>query len=389
MLRTYRSFSISTLFVSLAVGACAEGTKLDVPMGSSSGGGRSILASGGTAAAAGLDRGTVVAAAGSRSYGSGGASASVAAVGGTSASGSGTSGSLTDGTSVGGSATIGSSGGGVSSENGGGTGHLASGGTGGQDKLAVHTAGAGATALAMSTIPAPVSGIGIKLEKQLTESNTTVRADLLLVNQGSESVDLATVKIRYYFTMDNWVTPVFERDYVAKYDASGGQLETVTNNTKAEFFNVTAPGADKYVELSFAASSAEATKTATVLKGGGNYLKIQARLHDQNYGPTNTANDYSYTGLLGYTDHITAYVNGTIVWGIEPGAVFSGAGGTSGVAGAGAAPVAIAGASSALSGTGAVFSGGGGAGSVPNGAGASATPASGSATGQAGAAGSV
>jgi hypothetical protein len=86
------------------------------------------------------------------------------------------------------------------------------------------------------------------------------------------------------------------------------------------------PAADRYYELTFASGNL----------GSTGEVRINSRLHEQTWGEMMVANDYSFVGLSGFTDRMTIYVEGQLVWGVEPGipVELPGTGGTSGVAGA-------------------------------------------------------
>jgi hypothetical protein len=154
---------------------------------------------------------------------------------------------------------------------------------------------------------------------QQRNGNNQSATNLALVNQGAGSVNLATVKIRYYFTVDSFTAPVFEIDYA-------GQVAD-KSAIKASLFTLPTPlpNADRYFELTFTSGSL----------GVGSRTEINSRLHNYPEMPMTVDNDYSFTGTTGFTDHITVYVGNQLVWGVEPGTPGnSGAGGATGIGGA-------------------------------------------------------
>lgn len=291
------------LSIVLLVGACAEGTKVDLGLGPSNGGDQS--SAGGSVPGKGPG--------GSSSNGRGGVPANGGS--GNRFQGGGTSSNLTTMASAGTMASPSSAG------------ARATGGTTGTAGSVAATGGA-----AQSTVAAPVGGLGIFVEKQSIDSGN-VRTDFFLVNSGSQPVDLTTVRIRYYFTMDAWVTPVLEVYY------AGPNVEK--ENIKSDFFAVTLPAADRYFEMSFVQATVNASVVSPSVAGDGR-LSIQIGLHDQNWLTPDAANDYSYAGaLVGYTERILVYVGENLVWGIEPQTEpQSGAGGVGGGGAAGDAGTA-------------------------------------------------
>jgi len=265
---------LTALLSSIVIGACAEGTKVDVD----------------TAASGGAGTG---AAGGTTGMSSNGGSAS-GARGGTALGDAGGKAAIGGATST----TLVYSGG-FSSSMGGALGD--SGGTPG-------TVGSGGVAI--STVPAPTSGLGISIITQ-TAGTTETKTDFNLVNRGSAAVDLKTVKIRYYFTIDAWNTPVFDIDYAGSIAAAA--------NIRARLYTIepAQPTADRYFELTFVAAST--TDTASLSLGATGETRVNSRLHEQSYGPMTASNDYSYVAAAGFTDRITVYMGDQLVWGIEPG----------------------------------------------------------------------
>jgi hypothetical protein len=147
--------------------------------------------------------------------------------------------------------------------------------------------------------------------------------NIALVNQGQAAVDLTSVKLRYYFTIDGWSTPIFEIDY------AGQVVDKAAIKVSLFTLQPAQANADRYFELSFTTGSL----------GSKSQTEINSRLHDQNNLAMTTNNDYSFVGATGFTDSVTAYVGGQLVWGKEPGTTTSsgGAGGAGGGGQAGAA----------------------------------------------------
>jgi hypothetical protein len=126
------------------------------------------------------------------------------------------------------------------------------------------------------------------------------------VNNGTSSVALSSLTLRYYFTADGCTSEAFSCDYALL----GCGLLT------SSFAATTGTNADHYLEVGF-------TAAAGSLAAGGNTGEIQARFHDSNNFQTTftQTNDYSYdatkTAFAAWSK-VTLFENGTLVWGQEP-----------------------------------------------------------------------
>lgn len=276
------TLSLVTLGSSLAVASCAEGTKVDIPIAQDVGGTSGLASASGGLKGKQNTNSSVVLGGGTARSGSS-----------TRASGGGTLSSLHGASGAGSLGTIGGAG------------------------------NSGAGGARVSTVSSPIAGLAIRVTQQIASAQET-RTDFVLVNFGPAAVDLSQVKIRYYFTIDAWGTPVFEIDD-ARQSPSNLDLKS---SLKSSVYPLepAQPMADRYYELSFAAGSLGATGE----------IRINSRLHEQTWVAMIAMNDYSFLGLTGFTDRLTIYVADQRVWGLEPGTPVEvpGGGGTSGVAGA-------------------------------------------------------
>jgi hypothetical protein len=126
-------------------------------------------------------------------------------------------------------------------------------------------------------------------------------------NKGTTTVDLSTLKIRYFFTKDGMpaTDQTFDCDYAL----------IMCGKLSFAFGAWTGTNADEYAEVSFQAAAGSLAPGATT-------GEIQANLHSTDYQYTfNQTNDYSFDPTkTTFTDwtNVTLYQNGTLVWGTEP-----------------------------------------------------------------------
>ena len=135
-----------------------------------------------------------------------------------------------------------------------------------------------------------------------TPTSPSIDPQLKVDNTGSASIDLRNLTVRYWFTKDQ---PA--QLYTACYYAQIG-CGTVTTRTVAVM--PTRPKADTYLEVGF---------TGGTLAVGGTTGPMNLQVRKDNI-PFDETNDYSWgtQATLGSWVRVTAYVNGTLVWGTEP-----------------------------------------------------------------------
>jgi hypothetical protein len=151
--------------------------------------------------------------------------------------------------------------------------------------------------------------------------DTNLYADYELFNTGAAAVPLSAVTFRYWFVNSNpGVNLVFSCDYAA----------VGCSNITSKFVTLATPlaMADTYAEIGF-------TNTAGTLSAAQNTGEIQTRIFSVNFAPQFGANDYSFISdpsfVFKNTQTITVYVNGKLVWGVEPGPASGGGGAGTGL----------------------------------------------------------
>ena len=130
---------------------------------------------------------------------------------------------------------------------------------------------------------------------------TQLMPEIEVVNKSAKPIDLATVTVRYWFTADN-SNPALR--YTCTYAAAG--CGTITST----FVKTGGHNADHYLQLQLSGMLAPGASTGL----------IQQRITQANLALFNQSNDYSYGSSMtsqAWT-HITAYANGSLIWGAEP-----------------------------------------------------------------------
>ncbi|HEY8464445.1 MAG TPA: glycoside hydrolase family 9 protein [Bacillota bacterium] len=157
--------------------------------------------------------------------------------------------------------------------------------------------------------PTPEQPASVQVSYRCCEAGSsvnTIRPWLKVKNTGSAPLDLARVKLRYWFTADGEGS----QTYVCDYTKVGA------GNITGSFVKLTnpVPTADSYLEIGF-------TSGAGRLAAGAGTGDIQIRFHKNDYSPYDQSNDYSFQPELlspGENTRITAYIDGKLVYGTEP-----------------------------------------------------------------------
>ena len=127
-----------------------------------------------------------------------------------------------------------------------------------------------------------------------------------LVNNTSSAIPYSSLKIDYYYSDPSNETYDFSCAWavVSCADLTGTVAPLATASTKA----------DHYLQISFSAAAGS-------LAPGANSGDMELRMWRADWADINQANDYSYVGTdTSYTasNQVTAFQNGSLVWGVEP-----------------------------------------------------------------------
>jgi len=149
--------------------------------------------------------------------------------------------------------------------------------------------------------------IDLQLQYQTGEDdlvNDQVIKPYFVMNNSGSSLDLDDISFRYWFTADDDVEHITSCDYA---------MVGCDKITAVTYLNDT-PDSSHYLEVSF-------EDTAGTLFGDSETGELQLRLNQSDWSSYDEADDYSYTTANTFTnsEQITAYYQGELIWGQEPG----------------------------------------------------------------------
>ncbi|NYI03488.1 glycoside hydrolase family 9 protein [Allostreptomyces psammosilenae] len=161
-------------------------------------------------------------------------------------------------------------------------------------------------AVTVTTQAPPAGGNAVKAQYRAADTNATdnaVRAHFRAVNDSAAPVDLSTVTLRYWFTLDGTSAAQWQ----VHCDWAQPGCSTVTRRVVA-----TGSGDGAYLEIGF---------TGGTLAPGASTGDIQLRMNRTDWQNLNEANDWSFqptaTGFVD-AERVTVHVAGQRVWGTEP-----------------------------------------------------------------------
>ncbi len=145
------------------------------------------------------------------------------------------------------------------------------------------------------------------LNTAATSNQITAYVNIVNTGVGLQTIPLSQLTVRYWYTTDTSVAD----QYGCLYAVIG------CSNITATIVTMPTPvaNADHYLQLTFSAAAGSLAPYAQT-------SDIQNRLNKTDWSNYNQSNDYSFDGTkTAYTNwtHVTLYLNGVLVWGVEPG----------------------------------------------------------------------
>lgn len=178
-------------------------------------------------------------------------------------------------------------------------------------KLVCRSAGLLAVLLVCGAIASAQSISGLKVQDRShdnDEVDNQLYAHYEIDNTGKVAAPLTSITMRYWFTNETPTDPlVFACDYA--------QISCANITSKFVVLPTPVPLANTYLEIGF-------TSAAGSVAPGQNTGEIQTRIHHANYSNFLTSQTYSFIGDPSFvykdTTKVTLYINGVLVWGVEP-----------------------------------------------------------------------
>ncbi|WP_318152551.1 X2-like carbohydrate binding domain-containing protein [Paenibacillus terricola] len=136
-------------------------------------------------------------------------------------------------------------------------------------------------------------------------STQSINPRIRILNTGTTALNLADIKVRYYYTSNGTQSQVYAIDWasISSTNITGSFVTMPTAKTNA----------DTYLEIGF--TSAAGTLAA------GQSVDIQIRFNKSDWSNYTQTDDYSYNSTAtAYADSTkaTGYTSGVLAWGIEP-----------------------------------------------------------------------
>jgi subtilisin family serine protease len=164
---------------------------------------------------------------------------------------------------------------------------------------------------AVTVSNAGLSSVTLRARNEVTSPRTgSVQPTMILVNDRAEALALGRVEVRYWYTADGTQAERAVVDWAGLMP----QGATITPHVQMAIVPVAQGSQDRYLRVRFGAQAGSLAQQQSV--------QVQSRLHKLDWSEYTQGNDHSFTGAAGFVewDRITVYVDGALVWGVEPGA---------------------------------------------------------------------
>lgn len=178
-------------------------------------------------------------------------------------------------------------------------------------RLKIFSTAIAIAAISASLHTAPVfsaegtSTIGLNLLNASTSTSTNnLSSTFEVTNKGNEKINLANLKIRYYYTVDSNQ----DQNFNCYYATIKNPYKVITTNVTGKFVKMDNPtkNADTYCEISFSSDAGELNP--------GESVSVQTSINKKDWSNYDQSNDYSFNN----SGNVVVYVNNKIASGTEP-----------------------------------------------------------------------
>jgi subtilisin family serine protease len=153
------------------------------------------------------------------------------------------------------------------------------------------------------------SSVTMQARNAVTSPQTSsVEPWMSLINNSAEPLALSRVEVRYWYTAEGTQAERAVVDWAGLMP----QGTTITSNVQVAIVPGGQGGPGRYLRFRFAAGAGSLAQHQSV--------QVQSRLHKLDWSDYTQSNDHSFTGSAAFIewDRITVYVDGELVWGVEP-----------------------------------------------------------------------
>jgi hypothetical protein len=154
----------------------------------------------------------------------------------------------------------------------------------------------------------------VETESTGTSNQDFVYFNIRLINNGTTGIPLSQMTVKYWYTWDVSADAGTQPNETAACTETLGAAPGNCGNVTMTFATVSPalPGADHYFQLGFTAAAGSLAAGATAEIGPG--------FNKNDFSQFTQTNDYSYNSSTTFTTTttVTVYLNGALVYGVEP-----------------------------------------------------------------------
>lgn len=143
-----------------------------------------------------------------------------------------------------------------------------------------------------------------------SSSTNSPSFQIKVFNDSLSSIALSRIEVRYWFTEEGTQSQTVNVDWSGR--APSGT--DITNQTRRSIKSTPLGEQTHYLKFTFNSGAGSFS--------GGESFQVNARYNKNDWSTYTQTNDYSFTNFSVFQDwsKLTAYLDGVLVWGIEPGA---------------------------------------------------------------------
>lgn len=160
-------------------------------------------------------------------------------------------------------------------------------------------------------VPGAVGDSGLSVQDRSHDNDNPdnqLYALYQIINSGTTSVPLSSLTMRYWLTDETPTDPL-------EFDCDWAQVDCANITSKFVVLPTPRTKANTYLEIGF-------TAAAGSIAAGQSSGEIQTRMHHVGFSEFNTTDSYSFISDPSFvyqdTQTVTLYLNGVLVWGVEP-----------------------------------------------------------------------